>query len=148
MNTPTIYATRGLPASGKSTWARELVASMPKGSIVRLNRDDLRSMMFGKPYMAGVESVVLDCRNSMMDAALAKGVSVVVDDTNLKWHALSPMKAMAASRGLQLVIVDSFLRVPVEECIRRDALRTPSVGASVICSMWADWCTSQETVTP
>ena len=43
---PTLHITRGLPASGKSTWAREWVAEDP-ASRAEVNRDQLRLMMHG-----------------------------------------------------------------------------------------------------
>ena len=41
----TLTILRGLPGSGKTTRARELVADDPR--CARVNRDDLRMMMFG-----------------------------------------------------------------------------------------------------
>ena len=38
-----IILTRGIPASGKSTWAKQEVLKDPEHSI-RINRDDLRNM--------------------------------------------------------------------------------------------------------
>lgn len=42
-----LILTRGLPASGKTTWAREWVDEAPLGERVRINRDDLRMMTGG-----------------------------------------------------------------------------------------------------
>ena len=39
-----IYVTKGLPASGKTTWANEKV-STGEGKIININKDDLRSML-------------------------------------------------------------------------------------------------------
>lgn len=54
---------KGLPASGKSTWAKEFVAKNP--NFIRLNKDDFRAMMGG--YSKDKEMVVL----KMRDAAIA-----------------------------------------------------------------------------
>ena len=38
-----IILTRGIPASGKSTWAKQKALKNPEHSV-RINRDDLRNM--------------------------------------------------------------------------------------------------------
>ena len=57
----TLFITRGLPASGKSTWAREQLAKAPLGTVVRLNRDDLRRMSrpagYGKPHHKAEQAI-------------------------------------------------------------------------------------------
>lgn len=40
----TVYITKGLPASGKTTWAKEKTTSFPN-SYKRVNKDDLREML-------------------------------------------------------------------------------------------------------
>jgi predicted kinase len=40
----TVYFTIGLPASGKSTWAKNKVDQSPN-SIKRVNKDELRAML-------------------------------------------------------------------------------------------------------
>ena len=39
-----VYITKGLPGSGKSTWAKETVDKYPN-SYKRINKDDLRAMI-------------------------------------------------------------------------------------------------------
>ena len=43
-----IILTKGLPASGKSTWAREFIKG--KKDWVRVNNDELGSMLFGETF--------------------------------------------------------------------------------------------------
>lgn len=42
-----VIVLRGLPGSGKSTWAKEWVAGDPDNRV-RINRDDIRYASFGK----------------------------------------------------------------------------------------------------
>lgn len=121
---PTLVLTRGLPASGKTTWARALVAARRPGSIVRVNRDDLRRSMADPAYSAPVDAVerrVSAAEWRLVRGALLDGVDVVVDATNLRagvarrWLALA--EACGAGWRVEDVVAD------VEECVRRDAAR-------------------------
>ena len=128
---------KGLPASGKSTYARKIVKS---GNYVRVNRDDIRAMAFGDTYnnRRGDEKVVVRMETNMARAILEKGKSVVVDDTNLgEYHA--QMWADLAKDCNAKFEPKSVMKVKtladVEELIRRDAGREKTVGSKVITDM-------------
>ena len=55
-----IILTRGIPASGKSTWAKQEVLKDPEHSI-RINRDDLRNMS-GKYWVPAREHYIKACK--------------------------------------------------------------------------------------
>ena len=121
---PTLYLTRGLPGSGKTRWARALVASRRPGSILRVNRDDLRRSMVDPAYSAPVDAVerrVSAVEWQLVRSTLLAGVDVVVDATNLRagvarrWLALAD--ACGATWHVEDVVAD------LEECVRRDAAR-------------------------
>jgi len=71
---------KGLPASGKSTWARKFVDEHP--GYVRLNKDEIRKEVGGK-HSKKKEAWVKELRNQRFVKALLSGLSVIVDDTNL-----------------------------------------------------------------
>lgn len=52
-----IILTRGIPASGKSIWAKQEVLKDPEHSV-RINRDDLRNMS-GKYWVPARENILL-----------------------------------------------------------------------------------------
>lgn len=130
---------RGLPASGKTSFARQLVDSRPAGSIIRLNRDDLRAMClpsgYGEPDYRP-EKLITQIQHSQITALLADGVDVIVDDTNMRARTVRTLAEFAVRAGAEWRCVDEFLAVPVEECIRRDTAREKSVGEEVIRRMW------------
>lgn len=76
-----LIITRGLPRSGKTTWAKEFVAK--SGNAVRINRDDLRAMLHNGKWSHRNEEVTMAVQKAMVLAALKAGKVVVVDDTNL-----------------------------------------------------------------
>lgn len=128
-----LIVTRGLPASGKSTWAKAWVAADPQGRV-RVNRDDLRMMMFGSYWGEGVdEKAVTDVEEAMVKAALAKGKSVVVDATHLKASYASKWYKFSANVSFQDFPYPP--RILVETDRERMERGERGVGAAVILEM-------------
>ncbi len=72
---------RGLPASGKSTIAKEMVAG--GGNFVRVNRDLLREMLHCSRWSGRNEDTTVQVEKTIAGNALVTGHNVVVDDCNL-----------------------------------------------------------------
>lgn len=83
---PTLHITRGIPGSGKTTWANEWYAADPEHRALS-NRDDLRASLF--PNNLGVlgyerEKLVTKVQHEAIKALLNEGLDVAVHDTNLR----------------------------------------------------------------
>ncbi len=129
---------RGLPASGKSTFAKAWVLEDPK-SRIRVNRDDIRRML-GPYWVPSREDLVTRIEHNTANFALNKGYSVVIDATNFKYDHFKYMAEMLNKNGnisVELIIKD-FTDVSLEECIARDAFRDKEeqVGEDVIRNMY------------
>ena len=74
-----IIILKGLPASGKSTWAKEQVEKS-QGGCKRVNKDDLRTMIDDGKFSKGNEKFVVQIRNNLIVEALKAGKHVIVDD--------------------------------------------------------------------
>lgn len=103
---PEIVVLVGLQASGKSTFARD---------------------RFGATHVIVSKDTFPNAKNKArrqareIDAALADGRSILVDNTNVRVADRAPIVAAARAWGarcLAFVFDDSF-----EECVRRNALR-------------------------
>ncbi|HEX5201681.1 AAA family ATPase [Paractinoplanes rhizophilus] len=129
-----LLITRGLPASGKTTFARKL---QPR--VVRVNRDDLRRMLHGERlYTQWSESQVTHAQRAAVEALLRAHADVIVDDTNLRTKTVREWAELAARLGASFEVHD-FTDVPLEECIRRDVSRPADdrVGEEAIRRMHA-----------
>ena len=74
---PILTMTKGLPASGKTTWAKSVVGAK------RVNKDDLRAMIDNGKWSKKNERSILAARDNLIIQYLREGSSVIVDDTNL-----------------------------------------------------------------
>lgn len=89
-------------------------------------------MAHNSVYVKGVtESVILAMRDSMVEALLKKGVSVIVDDTNLPQRTVRDLAKIAWRNGAEFEVVD-LTDVPLELCLFRDSQREKPVGEEVI----------------
>lgn len=131
----TLYMLKGLPASGKTTWAKRFVLESPN-AYKRVNKDDLRNMLDAGHWSRGNEKFVLRVRNLLIREALASGKHVISDDTNLHPKHEQQLKSIAKEYDAKFEIVDRFLGTSPEECIKRDLKRENSVGSDVIMSMY------------
>lgn len=133
-----IILTKGLPASGKSTWAKKLIDENP-GMYKRVCKDDLRIMFDNAKWSPNNEKFVLKVRDEMVIQALTEGYHVILDDTNLHPKHETRMEQIAKTgefKGKVEVKIEDFTSVSVEECIRRDLKRLNSVGEKVIRQMY------------
>jgi tRNA uridine 5-carbamoylmethylation protein Kti12 len=121
---------QGLPASGKTTKAKELIETY--GNYVRVNRDLLRKMLhFGK-WSGKNEALTILAEKSLVRAFLTNKINVIVDDTNLG-KSVDMWKELAKEMGVKHEVIK--MDTPIEECIERDKNRKETVGFDVIINM-------------
>ncbi len=122
-----VYVTKGLPGSGKTTWAKEMVRNN-KGLIKRINKDDLRKMLDDGDYSKKNESLILLTRNKLLKMYLSGGYSVIIDDTNLDPKHEASIRQIAGEHDGVEIIIEDFTNIPLKTCIERDSLRDPDNG--------------------
>jgi len=66
-----VVLTVGIPASGKSTWAKSEIAKDPDNWL-RINNDDIRAMANGSVYSSNYEKLITDIRNLLIKEGLKK----------------------------------------------------------------------------
>lgn len=130
---------RGLPASGKSTFARNLLTENPH-AWKRLNKDELRAMLDNSVHSIPNEKFVERVRNFMLVEALKEGKHVVIDDTNLSDRPIERITQVVQKymkdSGDKVHIEIKDIDTSLEECLERDAVREKKVGSEVIIRMY------------
>lgn len=132
-----IILTCGIPASGKSTWAKEEVKKNPEGTT-RINRDDLRSMMSNYHYSDSNEKLVTSAKTFMIQQALRYGRDIVIDETNLNRRNFDDICKLVREMNLDCMVMEKPFYIELDEAIARDSKREGAgkVGEEVVRKFW------------
>lgn len=134
---------KGLPASGKSTWAKEFIKG--KKDWVRVNNDELGAMLFGETFAEGRSDTIDRVRKLFIEESMLKHLNIVVDNTNLHPKHEEYLRKLVSEHNdteqyrpkpeLYEFDLKDFTGVPVKECIIRNRKRDNPVPEKVIYSM-------------
>ena len=145
----TVTITTGLPASGKTTWAKSELLKNP-GMYKRINKDDLRAMLDDGKYSRANEDFILTVRDTLIEKSLLEGKHVIVDDTNLASKHIDRIKHLIKNfnrtHGDQVQISVKEFHVDLETCIERDSKRANPVGREVITNMYNQFLKKEESM--
>lgn len=122
-------AMRGLPGSGKSTIARELVQRLlaTGQTAINLDRDMFRTANgFTVAATGAFEEVITKQQEVIITNALLAGWTVIESSTNLNNRFLKEMLKLAVSCGAEVEIQD--VNTDIEICIERDENRRLAGG--------------------
>lgn len=115
----TIKLLQGIPASGKSTFAINLINS--DESYKRINRDSLRSMI--NDYQFIDEKLIKSIRDDLIYKFLRRNYNVIVDDTN--FHTIGEISEIAQNVGdVEIQVI--YFPITLEEAIKRNSMRLGS----------------------
>ncbi len=140
-----VILTKGLPACGKTTWAKKVLADNP-GKYKRINKDDLRAMLDDSKWSKANEKFVLAARDALILAALASGQHAIIDDTNFATVHENHIRELV--KGKAEVHIQDFTDVPLEVCLERDRHRMNGVCEQVIKRMWKQYLAPPPAVQP
>ncbi len=118
---------KGLPASWKSTWAKEHTNQ----TTIRVNKDDIRAMTGG--YSKEKEEVVLALRNTCVRQAIERNMNVIVDDTNLEEKHFEVINDIASALWAKVEV--KLFDEPLSVCLERNRARPNPVPDKVIIDM-------------
>lgn len=117
-----IIITRGLPASGKSTWSKQFVAD--NKDYKRISRDDLRFMIHDG-WLVEHDEATIAARDVILGKFMVMGYNIVLDETYLAPHRVKELNETidkyAELFGLKLTVeTKDFLDTPLETCLKRN----------------------------
>lgn len=121
----------GLPASGKSTYAKKL-AIMFNAQIV--SSDDIRAELFGNASLQGDNEKVFGIVHSRIFEALKNGENVIYDATNIDYKRR--INFLQQVRRFDCTTHCYFIRAPYSECIYYNENRVRQVPIYVMERMY------------
>lgn len=133
---------RGLPASGKSTWAKQWVLENPEHRV-RINQDDIR-LMLGKYWVPSREKLVRIILYNAIARAMQYRFNIVVDNTNLNPKILNTLESLVKNCNKDFKVsytieYKDFFDTPLSVCIERDKARDLQVTEKVIRSFYNNY---------
>lgn len=119
-NVKTLYLMCGIPASGKSTYARKLAE---KTGAVYVSRDEVRFSLLkdGEDYFSH-EDEVLNIFYSRINEALVTNGSCIADATHLSRKARFQTLNQIKCKDVKVVLI--IMNTPLLVCLERNAKRT------------------------
>lgn len=133
----TIIILSGVSGSGKSTWTRNKIEQSP--NFVSISRDKIRELLFGYDestvhlhYSVGNfkerEKLVTSFQTTNIRQAIAQGFDVILDNIHLDTKYIYDVIREFPQCDFEFELI----RCELDEAIRRDSVRTRTVGESVI----------------
>lgn len=144
METRKIILTRGIPGSGKSTFAKAWVHENST-ERVRFNRDDIRNML-GDYWVPPRESLINRIFDSFLNHAMLNKYDIVIDNMNLNKKDVADIinyvqefnKWVSLSKDPYEYKIEmkDFFDVSLKTCIERDSKRPNPLGEKVITGIY------------
>jgi tRNA uridine 5-carbamoylmethylation protein Kti12 len=137
-----IIICKGIPGSGKSTWAKQWVSQSPRNRI-RINDDDIRGM-FGEYWIRNHDHIpfLKEIRETIIKNGVINNYDIVIDNMNLSPNDINDIKLWVQEACFEkfkkehkkTIYEISFkhFKTPLEECIVRDSKRPIPVGEAQI----------------
>src|SRR5271170_1778777 len=129
----------GIPGSGKSTYAKQVVAKDPS-NWVRINNDDLRAMLNGSVWTSEYEKMITDARNYLIRDALKRGKNVIIDNLNINRRHFDDVCKIAKSVNADIQVFEKAFYIELDEAMERNSKREGAarVPDDVVKKWWKD----------
>jgi adenylylsulfate kinase-like enzyme len=131
---PQFIVFSGIPGSGKTTEALKLIDRLRSEGrqALKVNRDDLRSMLFGEAYHTGDfpsvhEQDVTTLQRKLLHHGLERRWTVISDDTNLSASGVKSFKRIADQHSAEFFETGSVEPRVAVSSPRRSSARCSSV---------------------
>lgn len=116
-----LYILIGIPCSGKSTYAANIILKKPNALIIAT--DEIRKKLTGT-YKFSLDSnkMVFDIAKKMIDEALKQGFDVVFDATNTNKKYRNSIISIAKRNNFKIFAI--VFKTPLKICLKRNSKRS------------------------
>lgn len=129
------YMMVGLPGSGKSSFARNVLSVCP-GAVIH-SSDEIRRELLGSENDQTQQALVFDTLHKRVFSDLRMGKNVVYDATNINYKQRKQfIDRVRALHIPDLQVVCVFMAAPYERCLQQNHERERSVPDNVITRMY------------
>ena len=129
---PVLYYLVGLPASGKSTYAKELLSCSE--NIILISSDEMRKELYGDENNQNNNGELFQIINKKVKENLKKGIDVIYDATNINSkRRISFLNELNKINCYKKCI---YFSSTYDHCVYKDKHRTRTVGENVIKRMY------------
>ena len=137
---PLLLLTRGIPGSGKSTWARDAADAAPHGQVKTVSLDDLRQVIDrndgSKPFDRALEDLIQRMQADIVVSSIEAGHDVIVHNTHV--FAKIPNLLRRLTAGVCDPVIVDFTDTPYDVSYERNLQRADAVPPQVVEKMHAD----------
>lgn len=136
MNKPTLFVMCGLPASGKSTYAKELAL---KYNAKIFSSDELREEMLNNVNNQEHNTDIFIELHRRIKSHLSASDNAIYDATNI--NSKKRRAFISELKNIPCIKECHIIATPYEECLRRNKERDRVVPEDVIKRMYLNWNT-------
>lgn len=133
MDRPSLILLVGIPGSGKTTYAEEILKDKYyKDKTIHLSSDKIRNELYGDESIQGDPCEVFSLMQKRAVEALNNGLNVIYDSTAI---TRKDRAGIIAACPKFVKIHCHIIWSPIETCVKRDVIRERTVGKAVIDKM-------------
>ena len=129
-----IIVLTGVPASGKSTWAKEYASEHLDTVIV--SRDEIRQAT-GKYWVPDRENYISEVEEFQIRSAIKNNLNVIIDATNLNPKTVEKWNNLAVELNQKIEFKPFF--IDFKTALERDQSRSRQVGKKVLISFFSKY---------
>ena len=136
---PFLYMLIGLPASGKTSFAKQYSAD----NVIHISSDAIRKELYGSEEVQDNPNKVFSIMFHRTIDNLLKGNNVIYDATNIsRKYRMAFLRDLDAALGdftSKVTIIGVVFAVPINVCLDRNLARSRSVPEDVIYRMYRNF---------
>lgn len=129
---PIFFMMVGLPASGKSTYARTITVNNYSANIH--SSDSIRTELYGDENCQDNNDRVFGELSTRIKSDLTKGINTIHDATNINWKRRRSF--LDSLNKIDCYKVCLFMATSYEDCLKQNELRERKVPVHVITNMY------------